>query len=76
MKVKEKENVWSVDNELAKAEAAAEESKRRRRLGKRMKNLRKRSRKSGMMISAAMLMEVDTVLQTQVDDDLSSRLLS
>lgn len=76
MKVKEKENVWSVDNDLAKAEAAAEESKRRRRVGKRMKNLRKRSRKSGMMISPAMLMEVDTVLQTQVDDDLSSRLLS
>lgn len=25
MRVKEKENVWSVDNELAKAEAAAEE---------------------------------------------------
>lgn len=76
MKVKEKENVWSVDNELAKAEAAAEESKRRRRLGKRMKNLRKRSRKSGMMISPAMLMEVEKVLQTQVDDDLSSRLVS
>eukprot|EP00268_Persea_americana_P051710 TRINITY_DN5730_c0_g2_i2.p1 TRINITY_DN5730_c0_g2~~TRINITY_DN5730_c0_g2_i2.p1 ORF type:complete len:509 (-),score=126.53 TRINITY_DN5730_c0_g2_i2:333-1859(-) len=65
VKVKEKENVWSVDNELAKAEEAVEEWKRRRRLGKRMKNLRKRSRKSGMVISPAMLMEVETVLQTQ-----------
>lgn len=76
MKVKEKENVWSVDNELAKAEAAAEESKRRRRLGKRMKNLRKRSRKSGMLISPAMLMEVETILQTQVDVILPSCFVS
>lgn len=70
MKVKEKENVWSVDNELAKAEEAAAESKQRRKIGRRLKNLRKRGRKSDMIVSAAMLMEIETVLQTQVDDVL------
>ncbi|XP_058104069.1 uncharacterized protein LOC131248048 [Magnolia sinica] len=60
VRIKEKENVWSIDNELAKT---TEKSGRRRR-GRRVKNVG-RSRNSRVIISAAMLMEVETVLQTQ-----------
>ncbi|KAJ4956047.1 hypothetical protein NE237_012830 [Protea cynaroides] len=67
MKVKEKENVWSVDNKLAKAAEMAENEKlnRRRRKGRRVKNFGKRNSSSRVMVSGAMLMEVETVLQTQ-----------
>lgn len=61
IKAKKKENVWSVDNELA-ARAAAEKKaaalKRRRRKGRR-------GRDSRVMVSGAMLVEIETVLQTQ-----------
>ncbi|OVA11293.1 hypothetical protein BVC80_1587g16 [Macleaya cordata] len=68
IKVKEKENVWSVDNELAKVEAMAEKqnsSRRRKRGGKRVKNVGKRDKNSRVMVSGTMLNEVETVLQTQ-----------
>ena len=55
-----KENVWSVDNELAK-----KEKKGRGRSKKVVK--RNKSKKSGrVVVTGAMLMEVETVLQTQV----------
>lgn len=69
IKVKEKENVWSVDNELAKVEAVTEKqnsSRRRKRGGKRVKNVGKREKNSRVMVSGTMLNEVETVLQTQV----------
>ncbi|XP_043716790.1 uncharacterized protein LOC122664844 [Telopea speciosissima] len=67
MKVKEKDNVWSVDNKLAKDAEMAEKDKlsRRRRKGRRVKNFGKRNTSSRVMVSEAMLMEVETVLQTQ-----------
>ncbi|KAL4303348.1 hypothetical protein GQ457_10G000010 [Hibiscus cannabinus] len=58
-----KENVWSIDNERAKAEKE-KERRRRRRKGKTVVNGRK-NKMDSVLISAAMLMEVETVLQTQ-----------
>ncbi|OMO69629.1 hypothetical protein CCACVL1_19374 [Corchorus capsularis] len=61
-----KENIWSVDNEKAKesSEREKERGKRRRRKGKRV--VRSRKNKMGrVLVSGAMLMEVETVLQTQ-----------
>ncbi|XP_039022623.1 uncharacterized protein LOC120155124 [Hibiscus syriacus] len=62
-----KENVWSIDNERAKAEKekGRESTKqRRRRKGKRVVSDRKK-KMGRVLVSAAMLMEVETVLQTQ-----------
>ncbi|KAJ8556357.1 hypothetical protein K7X08_023115 [Anisodus acutangulus] len=66
-KVKGKENVWSIDNEMAKTEKERDEPMRRRkRGGKRMRrNVTRKTKGDKVMISGAMLMEVDTVLQTQ-----------
>ncbi|XP_022770156.1 uncharacterized protein LOC111313727 isoform X2 [Durio zibethinus] len=56
-----KENVWSIDNELAKAE---KERKKQRRKGKKV--VRGRKNKTGrVLVSGAMLMETETVLQAQ-----------
>nr|DAD18359.1 TPA_asm: hypothetical protein HUJ06_019822 [Nelumbo nucifera] len=67
VKTKEKENVWSVDNELAKKEAMVEKEKfNRRRRGRKVRNIVKKDKNSRVMVSGAMLMEVETVLQTQV----------
>lgn len=68
VKVKEKDNVWSVDNKVAKALEMAEKEKlsRRRRRGRRVKNVGKTNSSSRVMVSGAMLMEVETILQTQV----------
>ncbi|PRQ57414.1 putative calycin [Rosa chinensis] len=57
-------NVWSVDNELA----AQEKGKPTKRRGRRRVVKGKRSRGGGgraVLVSGAMLMEVETVLQTQ-----------
>ncbi|EOX96497.1 Domain of Uncharacterized protein function [Theobroma cacao] len=67
-----KENVWSIDNEMAKAssqkekekEKERERSKQRRGKGKRVVGGRK-NKIGRVLVSAAMLMEVETVLQTQ-----------
>lgn len=65
MKVKGKENVWSIDNEIAKSDKGKEKLRRRKkRGGRRMKNYSRRGDK--VMVSGSMLMEVETVLQTQV----------
>ncbi|KAL5973831.1 hypothetical protein ACLOJK_030489 [Asimina triloba] len=61
VRVKEKDNVWSIDNELAKS---AEKVSHRRR-GRRVKNAGKSSKNSRVIVSGAMLMEVETVLQAQ-----------
>ncbi|KAK1286371.1 hypothetical protein QJS10_CPB20g01368 [Acorus calamus] len=66
VKLKEKENVWSVDNKLAEAAAMEEEERRKksRRRG-RVRNLQKRGKNSRVLVSTSMLMETVTVLQTQ-----------
>lgn len=67
-KGKGKDNVWSIDNEMAKTEKERDKprSRRRKRGGKRMRNVTKKRICDRVMISSAMLMEVETVLQTQV----------
>ncbi|KAM7472030.1 hypothetical protein LguiA_010213 [Lonicera macranthoides] len=60
VKVKGKENVWSVDNEVAESD--------RERLGKKRgkKRVKKKKSQGGrVLVSGPMLMEVETVLQTQ-----------
>ncbi|XP_047253855.1 uncharacterized protein LOC107845474 isoform X4 [Capsicum annuum] len=66
-KGKGKDNVWSIDNEMAKTEKERDKprSRRRKRGGKRMRNVTKKRICDRVMISSAMLMEVETVLQTQ-----------
>lgn len=62
-----KENVWSIDNEMAKTDKERDKPRRgrRKRGGKRMRNVTRKSKGDRVMISSAMLMEVETVLQTQ-----------
>lgn len=64
MGAKGKENVWSIDNEVAKAEKEKNRTRRRRkRGGKRVRNVNKRGDR--VLVSGSMLMEVETVLQMQ-----------
>ncbi|KAK8951259.1 hypothetical protein KSP39_PZI004424 [Platanthera zijinensis] len=69
VKVKQKENVWSIDNELASKSAAEDKKGLGRRRRKNVKTAkdsrRRRSGDSTVMVSAAMLVEIETVLQTQ-----------
>ncbi|KAL5560530.1 hypothetical protein UlMin_036741, partial [Ulmus minor] len=58
-----KENVWSVDNEVAAMEK--EKTSRRRQRGKRVVRKKRSNNGRGVKVSGAMLMEVETVLQTQ-----------
>ncbi|CAN6486739.1 unnamed protein product [Victoria cruziana] len=62
LKLKGKDNVWSVDNELAERESKKNADPQRRR---RVKRFRKKGRNSRVVVSDSMLMEVETVLQTQ-----------
>lgn len=67
-KGKGKDNVWSIDNEMANAEKEKMARKKKKRSRKEMRMIRKISPKSGygrIMISSAMLIEIETVLQTQ-----------
>ncbi|KZV44042.1 hypothetical protein F511_16603 [Dorcoceras hygrometricum] len=65
MKAKGKENVWSVDNEVARLEKEKERTRRRRsKEGKRVRIVSRNG--DTVMVSASMLTEVETVLQTQV----------
>lgn len=61
--------MWSVDNELA-ARAAEEEKaaalRRRRRKRKARRASSAGERDSRVLVSGTMLMEIETVLQTQV----------
>ncbi|GFP90511.1 hypothetical protein PHJA_001195000 [Phtheirospermum japonicum] len=65
VRAKGKENVWSIDNEMAKIEKEKEKMTRRRkkRGGKRVKNVNRKGDR--VLVSGSMLMEVETVLQTQ-----------
>ena len=59
-----KDNMWSIDNELAKASSSQKE-KRRRQRGRSV--VRRKGPKGGrVIVSGAMLLEVETVLQTLV----------
>ncbi|KAL1535790.1 hypothetical protein AAHA92_28527 [Salvia divinorum] len=60
---KGKDNVWSIDNEMAKTEKEKGQTRRRKRGGKRVKNVYKKG--DGVLVSGSMLMEVETILQTQ-----------
>ncbi|KAL8119336.1 uncharacterized protein LOC141724227 [Apium graveolens] len=63
LNAKGKDNVWSVDNEPEKARDGRSRKKKRER---RVRKAGKRSEKSGrVMVSGSVLMEVETVLQTQ-----------
>lgn len=63
-----KENVWSIDNDMAEAEKEKDKGntkQRRRKKGKKV--VKGRKNKIGrVLVSGSMLMEVETVLQTQV----------
>ncbi|CAK9133573.1 unnamed protein product [Ilex paraguariensis] len=67
VKAKGKDNVWSVDNERAKVVEKERErgGRRRKREGKRVRRVVKKSGGDRVMVSGVMLMEVETVLQTQ-----------
>ncbi|KDP28871.1 hypothetical protein JCGZ_14642 [Jatropha curcas] len=60
------ENIWSIDNDMARAAAEKEKgrTKQRKRRGRRVVR-GKRNKGGRIMVSGAMLMEVETVLQTQ-----------
>ncbi|KAL5061483.1 hypothetical protein RYX36_023220 [Vicia faba] len=60
LKGNNKKNVWSVDNELAKVGSSQKEKK-----GKGKKKMVKRNKGGSVVVTEAMLMEVETVLQTQ-----------
>lgn len=64
MGAKGKDNVWSIDNEMVKTEKEKGRTRRRKRGGKRVRNVIKRGDR--VLVSGTMLMEVETVLQTQV----------
>lgn len=62
--------MWSIDNELAAKEAASKKKdpavrRRRKRGGRRVMVGGKKRRNGLVLVSAAMLMEIETVLQTQ-----------
>lgn len=65
MGAKGKENVWSIDKEVAKTEKENDRTRRRRkRGGKRVRNVNRRGDR--VLVSGSMLMEVETVIQMQV----------
>ncbi|ONK59178.1 uncharacterized protein A4U43_C08F3780 [Asparagus officinalis] len=70
-RAKKKDNVWSVDNELAEREKEKERKRssssfgRRRKRGKRVKAGGRKGKNELVLVSAAMLIEIETVLQTQ-----------
>ncbi|XP_011016396.1 PREDICTED: uncharacterized protein LOC105119903 [Populus euphratica] len=61
-----KENVWSIDNDMEKttSDKEKERGKQKRRKGRRVVR-GKRNKAGEIMVSGTMLMEVETVLQTQ-----------
>lgn len=60
-----KENVWSIDNELAKVASEKGKGRGMKRRGRKMVK-RKMPKGGRVIVSGAMLVEVETVLQTQV----------
>ncbi|KMS99914.1 hypothetical protein BVRB_1g017610 [Beta vulgaris subsp. vulgaris] len=67
LKAKGKDNVWSIDNEVAEeAELKKRGIQRRRRgKGKSGKRVKKVVKTDNVLVSGSMLMELETVLQTQ-----------
>ncbi|KAJ6729956.1 DIHYDROOROTATE DEHYDROGENASE (DUF3598) [Salix viminalis] len=61
-----KENVWSIDNDMGKdtSDKEKERGKQKRRKGKRVVR-GKRNKAGKIIVSGTMLMEVETILQTQ-----------
>ncbi|KAK4782913.1 hypothetical protein SAY86_007287 [Trapa natans] len=59
-----KENVWSIDNEVAQKDQQ-QSRQRRRRKGRGWVVRGKKGKDGRVMVSGAMLMDVETVLQTQ-----------
>lgn len=69
MEVKRTDNVWSAENAMADAREREEKGRwaRRRRRGRRVRSGGGRKDKDArVLVSGAMLVEVETVLQTQV----------
>ncbi|KAG6492972.1 hypothetical protein ZIOFF_047943 [Zingiber officinale] len=63
---RKKENVWSIDNDLAAARASQEKTRKyRKRRGRQVRSSGRRKSSDKVMVSGSMLMEVETVLQTQ-----------
>ncbi|CAK8559916.1 unnamed protein product [Lathyrus sativus] len=62
LKGNNKKNVWSIDNELAKVGSSQKEKKGK---GKEKKKMVKRNKGGSVVVTEAMMMEVETVLQTQ-----------
>ncbi|KAL4199739.1 hypothetical protein AMTRI_Chr03g146350 [Amborella trichopoda] len=60
--LKHKENVWSIDNEQSKAAMGPSRNPSRR---PRLRNSKRRNRSGRVIVTAAMLMEIEKVLQTQ-----------
>ncbi|XP_051145814.1 uncharacterized protein LOC127261525 [Andrographis paniculata] len=60
---KGKDNVWSIDNERSKVEGKERTRTRRKRGGKRVRSANRKGER--VLVSGTMLMEVETVLQTQ-----------
>ncbi|XP_057764116.1 uncharacterized protein LOC130985259 isoform X2 [Salvia miltiorrhiza] len=60
---KGKDNVWSIDNEMSKAEKEKGRTRRRKRGGKRVRNVYQKGDR--VLVSSSMLMEVETILQMQ-----------
>ncbi|URD95786.1 hypothetical protein MUK42_29635 [Musa troglodytarum] len=67
VRARKKQNVWSIDNDLAAAKATAEDKTRkyRRRKGRRVRSAGRRGPGARVLVSGSMLMEIETVLQTQ-----------
>lgn len=66
MKGRGKDNVWSVDNEMAEAAEKERErdERRKKKKGKRVRSVGKRVKGDDkVMVSGSMLMEIETVLQ-------------
>ncbi|XP_019159360.1 PREDICTED: uncharacterized protein LOC109156035 [Ipomoea nil] len=67
-KGKGKDNVWSIDSEMTKSEKDKEKTRRKKKRGngRRMtRNTVQKSRCGRVMVSGVMLIETETVLQTQ-----------
>ncbi|KAJ8513651.1 hypothetical protein OPV22_004085 [Ensete ventricosum] len=67
VRARKNQNVWSIDNDLAAAKASAEDKTRkyRRRRGRRVRSAGRRGSGARVLVSGSMLMEIETVLQTQ-----------
>lgn len=63
VQAKGKDNVWSIDNDMAEIEEKGRTRGRRKRRGKRVRSANRKGER--VMVSGSMLMEVETVLQTQ-----------